>query len=83
MTYGIEAFEAYQKGDFDTMVADIAVASASLASNVLYDVYAFRALRAARAAVMAGDAAAIAEGLDVVPHLGVKLLGLAVVLSVG
>lgn len=82
VTYGIEAFDAYQAGDFDTIAADMAVSSASLMSIVLY-VKAYRAFRIARAAVMLGETAAIASGLDVVPHLGVKLLGLAVVIVGG
>lgn len=82
VTYGIEAFDAYKAGDFDTMAADIAVSSASLASIALH-VKAFRAFRMARAAVMLGDTAAIASGLDVIPHLGVKLLGLAIVIVGG
>lgn len=80
--YGLDAFEAYNVGDFDTMAASVAVAGASLVSLKL-QVQAFRALRIARAAVIAGDAATIARGLNVVPHLGVKLLGLAVLIVGG
>lgn len=80
--YGIDAFEAYRAGDFDTMSANLVVAGASLAS-IRIQVHAFRALRSARAAVIAGDAAAIARGLNVVPHLGVKLLGLAALIVGG
>lgn len=80
--YGFEALEAYQAGDFDTMAENIAVAGASLASIVLH-VKAFRALRIAQAAVFAGEAAAIANGTEVIPHLGTKLLGLAVVIVGG
>lgn len=80
--YGLDAFEAYRAGDFDTMVANLSVAGASLAS-IKIQVQAFRALRVARAAVIAGDAATIARGLNVVPHLGAKLLGLAVVIVGG
>lgn len=80
--YGVDAFEAYQMGDFDTMSANLVVAGASLAS-IRIQVHAFRAFRAARAAVIAGDAAAIARGLNVVPHLGAKLLGLATVIIGG
>ncbi|MEO4017825.1 hypothetical protein [Pseudomonas rossensis] len=80
--YGIDAFEAYKAGDFDTMVANLAVVGASLAS-IKIQVQAFRALRVARAAVIAGDAATIARGLNVVPHLGAKILGLAVVIVGG
>lgn len=80
--YGVDAFEAYKAGDFDTMAVNLAVAGASLAS-IKIQVQAFRALRVARAAVIAGDAATIARGLNVVPHLGAKLLGLAVVIVGG
>lgn len=80
--YGIDAFEAYKAGDFDTMAANLTVAGASLASIKL-QVQAFRALRVARAAVIAGDVATIARGFNVVPHLGAKLLGLAVLIVGG
>lgn len=80
--YGVDAFEAYKAGDFDTMSANLVVAGASLAS-IRIQVHAFRALRAARAAVIAGDAATIARGLNVVPYLGAKLLGLATVILGG
>ncbi|MGF6397045.1 hypothetical protein ABH905_000711 [Pseudomonas frederiksbergensis] len=80
--YGIDAFEAYKTGDFDTMVANLTVVGASLAS-IKIQVQAFRALRVARAAVIAGDVATIARGLNVVPHLGAKILGLAVVIVGG
>ncbi|QYX45627.1 hypothetical protein K3F43_12990 [Pseudomonas tussilaginis] len=80
--YGVDAFEAYKTGDFDTMTANLVVVGASLAS-IKIQLHAFRALRAARAAVIAGDAATIARGLNVVPHLGAKLLGLTVVIVGG
>ncbi|MGH8333966.1 MAG: toxin VasX, partial [Pseudomonas fluorescens] len=80
--YGVDAFEAYQAGDFDTMAANLVVMGASLAS-IKIQVQAFRALRVARAAVIAGDTATIARGLNVVPHLGAKLLGLAIVIVGG
>ncbi|MBP2262207.1 toxin VasX [Pseudomonas sp. BP8] len=80
--YGVEAFEAYNAGDFDTVTANLTVVGASLASMKI-QVQAFRALRAARAAVIAGDTATIARGLNVVPHLGAKLLGLFVLIVSG
>ena len=80
--YGAEALEAYKEGDFDTMAASLTVAGDSMASIKLH-VQAFRALRAARAAVFAGDVATIARGINVVPHLGAKLLSLAVVIVAG
>jgi len=80
--YGVDAFEAYKAGDFDAMTANLVVAGASLAS-IKIQAQAFRALRVARAAVIAGDAATIARGVNVVPHLGVKLLGLAFVIVGG
>jgi hypothetical protein len=80
--YGIEAFEAYQKGDFDTMVTSLGIASAELAGIVLY-VKLFQAYRAAQVAVMVGEAAAIANGMNAAPHLVVKILGLTVVIVTG
>lgn len=82
VVYGFEAFEAFQSGDFDTFSVNLGLIGASVAS-IRLQAQAFRALRVARAAVIAGDAAAISKGLDVVPHLGVKLLGLAVVIVGG
>src|SRR5471030_2673236 len=70
--YGIEALEAYQKGDFDTMTASLVVASAELAGIVLY-VKLFRAYRVAQAAVLIGEAASVAAGMNVVPHAGQPL----------
>ncbi|MBK5553593.1 hypothetical protein JFU49_25405 [Pseudomonas sp. TH03] len=80
--YGIEALEAYQKGDFDTMTASLVVASAELAGIVLY-VKLFRAYRVAQAAVLIGEAASVAAGMNVVPHAGIKILGLTVVIVAG
>ncbi|WP_223517670.1 toxin VasX [Pseudomonas sp. GL-B-19] len=80
--YGIEAFEAYQKGDFDTMATNLAIASAELAGIVLY-VKLFRAYRAAQVAVMIGKAAAIAGGMNVAPHVAIKILGLTLVIVTG
>jgi hypothetical protein len=80
--YGIEAFEAYQKGDFDTMATNLAIASAELAGIVLY-VKLFRAYRAAQVAVMVGEAAAIAGGMNVAPHVAIKILGLTLVIVTG
>ncbi|MEB0046412.1 hypothetical protein QN373_13505 [Pseudomonas sp. Dout3] len=80
--YGVDAFEAYKAGDFDTMAVNLAVVGASLAS-IRLQVQAFRELRVARAAVIVGDVATIARGINVVPHLGAKLLGLAVVIVGG
>ncbi|MFJ7797386.1 toxin VasX [Pseudomonas sp. NPDC096950] len=80
--YGKEALESYQKGDFDTMTTSLVVGSAELAGIVLY-VKLFRAYRTAQAAVMAGEAAAIAEGMNVAPHVAIKILGLTVVIVAG
>jgi len=80
--YGIEAFEAYQKGDFDTMATNLTIASAELAGIVLY-VKLFRAYRAAQVAVRVGEAAAVAGGMNAAPHLAAKILGLAVVIVTG
>lgn len=80
--YGIEAYEAYQAGDLDTMGTDLAIVSVESAGIVLY-VKLFRAYRAAQAAVMVGEAAAIAGGMNVAPHLAIKILGLTVVIVAG
>ncbi|MBK5553551.1 hypothetical protein JFU49_25175 [Pseudomonas sp. TH03] len=80
--YGIEAFEAYQKGDFDTMTTSLVVASAELAGIMLY-IKLFRAYRAAQVAVLIGEAASVAGGMNVVPHAGIKILGLTVVIVAG
>ena len=80
--YGIEAFEAYQKGDLDTMATSLAIASTEMAGIVLY-VKLFRAYRAAQVAVMLGEAAAIAGGMNAAPHLAIKILGLTVVIVTG
>nr|WP_256656810.1 hypothetical protein [Pseudomonas sp. 460] len=80
--YGIEAYEAYQAGDFDTMGTDLAIVSVESAGIVLY-VKLFRAYRAAQAAVMVGEAAAIAGGMNAAPHLAIKILGLTVAIVAG
>ncbi|WP_460370032.1 toxin VasX [Pseudomonas sp. Tul1A2] len=77
--YGMEAFDAYQAGDFDSMVTNLAIVGADISSVVLY-VKLFRAYRAAQAAVLAGEASAIAAGMNVAPHIGVKILGFTVVI---
>ncbi|MGZ7457160.1 toxin VasX [Pseudomonas sp. Ma2-10] len=80
--YGIEAFEAYQKGDFDTMATNLTIVSAEVAGIVLY-VKLFRAYRTAQVAVMVGEAAAIAGGMNVAPHVAIKILGLTLVIVTG
>lgn len=80
--YGVDAFEAYQNGDFDTMATNLTIASAELAGIALY-VKIFRAYRAAQAAVMVGEAAAIASGMNVAPHVAIKILGLTLVIVTG
>ena len=82
VVYGIEAFEAYQKGDFDTMATSLAVASAELAGIVLY-VKLFRVYRASQAAVLVGEAAVIAAGMNAAPHVAIKILALTVVIVAG
>lgn len=80
--YGIEAFEAYQKGDFDTMVANLTIIGAEVA-NVVLHVQLFRIYRAAQAAVLAGEMSAIAAGMNVAPHIAIKILGFTVVVVAG
>ncbi len=80
--YGIEAFEAYQKGDFDSMVANLTIIGAEVA-NVVLHVQLFRIYRAAQAAVLAGEMSVIAAGMNVAPHVGIKILGFTVVIVAG
>ncbi|WP_313102562.1 toxin VasX [Stutzerimonas nitrititolerans] len=74
MVFSIEALESYQAGDLDTASINTGLTLASAANLRLY-VQSFRAVRAARAAVIAGEAAAIGRGISVVPHLATRALG--------
>lgn len=74
MVFSIEALESYQAGDIDTANINAGLTLASAANLRLY-VQSFRAIRAARAAVIAGETAAIGRGVSVVPHLATRALG--------
>lgn len=80
--YGMEVLEAYRAGDLDTAAINAGLAVTS-AANLTLMVQAFRAYRAARAAVLAGEAVAVARGLGVMPHLAPKALGLALTIFAG
>ena len=80
--YGMEVLEAYRAGDLDTAAINAGLAVAS-AANLTLMVQAFRAYRTARAAVLAGEAAAMARGLGAMPHLAPKALGLALTIFAG
>lgn len=82
MFYGMEAFESYQKGDFNSMVTNLAIVGAEVSSVVLY-VKLLRAYRAAQVAVLLGEASAIAAGMNVAPHIAIKILGFTVVIVTG
>src|SRR5690606_40594259 len=55
--FGIEALEAYQAGDLDSAAINAGITLASAANLRLY-AQSYRAIRAARAAVIAGEARA-------------------------
>lgn len=82
MVFSIEALESYQAGDIDTASVNAGLALASAANLRLY-VQSFRAIRAARAAVIAGEAAAIGRGFSVVPHLATRALGWTLLIVAG
>jgi len=82
LVFGMEALEAYQAGDLDTATINAGLTLASSTNLALY-VQSFRALRAARAAVIAGEAAAIARGVSVAPHLAARTLGVTILIVGG
>jgi len=82
LVYGIDAFDAYKVGDLDTAAINVGLSVASAANLTLY-VQSFRAIRAARAAVIAGEAAAIGRGVAVAPHLAARALGWTIVIVGG
>lgn len=82
LVFGIEAMESYQTGDIDTASINAGLTLASAANLRLY-VKSFRAIRAARAAVIAGEAAAIGRGISVAPHLAARALGWTILIVGG
>ena len=82
LVYGIETLDAYQAGDMDTAVINAGLSLASGTNLVLY-VKTFRAVRAARAAVIAGEAAALGRGVGAAPHLAARALGVTILIVGG
>jgi len=82
VVYGLDTLEAYRNGDFDTAGISAGLSVASGANLAIY-VQTFRAVRAARAAVILGDAAAIGRGVSQAPHLAFKALGITILIVGG
>ena len=82
LVYGIETLDAYQAGDLDTAAINAGLSLASGTNLVLY-VKTFRAVRAARAAVIAGEAAALGRGVSAAPHLAARALGVTLLIVGG
>lgn len=82
LVYGIEVLDAYKVGDMDTAAINAGLSLASGTNLVLY-VKTFRAVRAARAAVIAGEAAALGRGVSAAPHLAVRALGVTILIVGG
>ncbi|MFL9814257.1 hypothetical protein D7241_13465 [Stutzerimonas sp. VN223-3] len=82
LVFGIEAMESYQTGDNNTASINVGLTLASAANLRLY-VQSFRTIRAARAAVIAGEAAAIGRGISVAPHLAARALGWTILIVGG
>jgi len=82
LVYGIESLEAYKVGDVDTAAINAGLTLASAANLRLY-VQSFRAIRAARAAIIAGEAAAIGRGVSVAPHFAARALGWTILIVGG
>jgi hypothetical protein len=80
--YGIETLEAFRAGDFDTAAINSGLSVAS-ATNLAIYVKTYRVVRAARAAVIAGDAAAVGRGVAQAPHLAFKALGITILIVGG
>lgn len=82
LVYGIETLDAYKAGDLDTAAINAGLSLASGTNLVLY-VKTFRAVRAARAAVIAGEAAALGRGVSAAPHLAARALGVTILIVGG
>nr|WP_298116390.1 toxin VasX [uncultured Pseudomonas sp.] len=81
--YGWQALDAYRAGDLDTAAVSAGLAGANLA-YARVSVQAMRALRIARAAVLAGEAEALATGIRVLSlPLRLSLLGLTITILLG
>jgi hypothetical protein len=80
--YGWQALDAYRAGDLDTSAVHAGLAVSNLA-YARVSVQAMRAMRIARAAVLAGEAGALATGIGVLTlPLRLTLLGLVVTILV-
>lgn len=82
LVYGLETLEAFRAGDFDTAAINGGLSVAS-ATNLAIYVQTYRVIRAARAAVIAGEAAAIGRGVAQAPHLAFKALGITILIVGG
>ncbi|WP_248745205.1 toxin VasX [Pseudomonas sp. MWU12-2037] len=82
IVFGIETLEAFKAGDIDTALINAGLTIASAANFALY-LRTYRALRTARAAVLAGELAAIGRGINQAPHIVPKLLGLTLLIVSG
>ncbi|WJN59032.1 toxin VasX [Pseudomonas sp. SO81] len=82
VTYGLETLESYRSGDFDTAAINAGLSAASSANLAIY-VKTYRVVRAARAAVIAGEAATIGRGVAQAPHLAFKALGVTILIVGG
>lgn len=82
LVFGMDALEAYQVGDLDTASINAGLTLASATNLTLY-VQSFRALRAARAAVIASEAVAISRGVSVAPHLAARALSVTILVVGG
>ncbi|KHL68813.1 hypothetical protein SF06_23940 [Pseudomonas flexibilis] len=82
LVFGIEALEAYQAGDLDSAAINAGMTLASAANLRLY-AQSYRAIRAARAAVIAGEAAALGRGVSMAPHLATRALGWTILIVGG
>lgn len=83
VVYGLESLEAYNAGDFDTAAINAGLSVASGANLAVY-VKTYRIIRAARAAVIAGEAAVIGRGVAAVRvHWVALALGLTITIVGG
>ncbi|HDZ57909.1 MAG TPA: hypothetical protein ENI17_09475 [Pseudomonas xinjiangensis] len=81
--FGWEALDSYRAGDLDSAAVQVGL-SASNAAYMRVSLQLFRALRIARAAVIAGDAVAIGRGVAAIPApLLAQTLGLVVTILGG
>ncbi|MFV0888350.1 toxin VasX [Metapseudomonas otitidis] len=81
--YGWQALDAYRAGDLDTAAVSLGLAGANLA-YARVSLQAMRALRLARAAVLAGESTALATGIRVLTlPLRLSLVGLVGTILIG